>query len=78
MGGCRGHAATVFTRTPGGEAAREAQNWLQPLPLGEEDTHRNQQRDLQFLQSAQGPDGDRKLLQLIIIQVSGTESKSSH
>jgi hypothetical protein len=39
-------------------------------------THRNQQRSLQFLQSAQGPDGHRELLELIIIHVSGMESRA--
>lgn len=42
----------------------------------EEDTHGNQERSLQFLQPAQGPDGDRELLQLVIIQVSGMEGRA--
>lgn len=46
-----------------------------PCP-GRRGRQRNQQRSSQFLQSAQGPDGDGELPQLVVIQVSGTEGRA--
>jgi hypothetical protein len=39
-------------------------------------TQKHQQKILQFLQPAQGPDSQGELLQLIIVQVSGMKSEA--
>lgn len=58
------------TRTMGGDLLNE----LACAPGRR--TQRHQQKILQFLQPAQGPDSHGKLLQLIIVQVSGMKSRA--
>lgn len=68
--------ATAFTRTSHKNYRRQLGERAGLCPW--EKHPKDQQKILQFLQPAQGPDSHGELLQLIIVQVSGMKKQGSH